>query len=236
MSSQQSILLIEDAPEVVALVKKTLQGVGDFYHAVTLREVEEIIQCVAIDIILLDLMLPDISGHELISVFNNHKNTMNSDIVVVSAKSDVYTKVISYQLGAINYIEKPFDTMLLRSIVKSYLMKKSNIETSIIDVDGIQIDLFDHSLVDGDLRIKFTHSEVKLILYMLERHGRVLTREQLMKAYAKDTLDYTDRSVDQHIRSLRKKISKSRIVIHTLYGEGYQLIVQKKIQARLKAS
>lgn len=220
------ILVVEDTPDMVVLIKGMLKDQYDLTICKNGAEVFEALDKEIFDLVLLDLMLPDISGFELASILKEHENTSNAFIVVISAKEDIASKITAYGLGAINYIEKPFDSRLFRSIIKSLILRKNNQKNIYLEVADLRVDLSTHKANCNEKTLKLTQSEYKILCYLMQREGQVISREKLMQAIDPSKLDISDRVIDSHISSLRKAINPSKLQIKAAYGEGYILCLK----------
>lgn len=220
------ILVVEDAPDMVVLIKGILKEKYDLTICKNGSEVFSAIEKDTFDLILCDLMLPDISGFELVSVFREHNNTSNAFVVIMSAKEDITSKVTAYNLGAINYLEKPFDSRILRSVIKSLINRKQNQQEIILELADLKIDLTAHKVTHKDNALKLTQSEYKILCYLLQRDGQVVSREKLIQVIDPSKLDVSDRIIDSHISSIRKELKSSKLQVKAAYGEGYILSVK----------
>ena len=131
-----------------------------------------------------------------------------------------------YEVGALNYIEKPFEISELRSIVRSLLKVHSRDE--IIEAHDIVIKIQTREVLINGLEVKFTTKEYKLLLNFMKNINHVFKREKLLNDISSDNLNVTDRVIDNHISSLRKKLKNSSFQIKTVYGEGYKLTLRLK--------
>lgn len=223
---KDKILVVEDTPDIKVLIKGTFKDLYDITFCKDGSETLTAIDKEKFDVILLDLMLPDISGFELASIFKDHPNTEEAFIVVISSKEDIASKITAYGLGAVNYIEKPFDIRLLRSAVKSLLSIKNKRKESSIDLADIHIDLLEQTVTLKEKKIKLTKSEYKILCYLLQRKSQVCSREKILSILDPGMSDKTDRIIDSHVSSLRKKLSTSMISIASVYGEGYSITIE----------
>jgi DNA-binding response OmpR family regulator len=144
-------------------------------------------------------------------------------VIMLSAKTGATARATGYNLGAINYVEKPFEIAELKAIINSTLKGRSSSE-EIIRIGNLEIDLLKQNIsIDGNL-MTLTSSEFKLISHLAKRPNQVFSREILVGIVSPDNLDVTDRTVDNHISSLRKKLKEARVEIKSIYSEGYKLV------------
>lgn len=220
------VLVIEDTPDMALLIKGSLRNLYDIVFCVNGQEAIKTIDNEKFDIILLDLMLPDISGFELASIMKDNPNSKDAFIVVISAKEDIASKVTAYSLGAINYLEKPFEPRLLRSIVASLMSIKSTDKEAILEFQNITINLLAQKIFVDEIEIKTTSSEFKIFCYLLQREGQIISRDKLLDLLGNLDADINDRIVDTHISALRKKLKNAKLQIKAAYGEGYLLSLE----------
>lgn len=219
------ILVVDDEPAISDLLQMVLTREGyevavaaDGRRAITLAD------SFKPDLIILDLMLPDTSGHEVCKKIDHE----NIPIIMLTAKNDVVDKVLGLELGADDYITKPFDTRELLARIKALLRRLSRSEPDdahVINAQDLQINLTNKTIYKGEKQIAVTPREFQLLEFLAKNPKRVFSRDQLMeKAWG---YDYTgdSRSVDICITRLRKKIednSSQPKYILTAYGFGYQ--------------
>lgn len=171
------------------------------------------------DRILLDLMLPDVSGRDILKSIRANKENDSIRIIIISAKRRTMDKVEGLDSGADDYIEKPFDILELISRVNArfrndqHPLAKGNL---VIDIDN-------HNASLGQTQLKLTNREFELLKIFLKNQGRVIQREEIFsQIYNQDSIEMESRAIDRHIASLRKKIGdKSGKIIRTIYGVGY---------------
>lgn len=220
-----NILHIEDSPEIILIVKKALGEIATIHSCHRFSDIERIINEIEFDIMLIDLMLPAMSGHELLSFLREHKNTTHAYPIIVSSKNDVFTKILSYQLGALNYIEKPFDIKLLRSIIKASISFIRNRPDQSYQSSKFIVDKSYLQVRSNDLTVTLTSAEFRIFSFMLDRVGRIISRDEIIQSYSNSSSGQSDRTVDAHISSLRKKLKVFDVDFKSVYGEGYKLLI-----------
>lgn len=179
------------------------------------------------DIVILDLMLPDISGFEVLKKLTKY----NIPIIMSTARHDIVDKVLGLELGADDYITKPFDIreciarvkVALRRVEKSKL-KDTYIEedTNEIIIDKIKILKNSRKVFVNNEEIKLKPKEMNLLLYLIENKNIAISRDQIMEKVWDDEYDGDFRTVDVHIRRLRQKLN-NKDIIETVFGVGYML-------------
>jgi two-component system phosphate regulon response regulator PhoB len=221
---QETILVVDDEKDILDLVGYNLEQEGFKILKATdgpsaLKAVEKELP----DLIVLDLMLPKLSGTEVCKILKKKKETAVIPIIMLTAKTDEIDRVLGFELGADDYVTKPFSPRELVLRVKAVLKRMKETEGSdLIKVEALTIDIPKHQVWVDDEPLVLTPTEFKLLLKLVERRGKVLTRDTLL-----DTVwgyDYSgfDRTVDTHIRRLRVKLGKMGHYIETVRGLGYR--------------
>lgn len=224
------ILIIEDEPNIRELVKYNLEANG--YEAVEAEDGNigmTKIYTEKPDLVLLDIMLPKKDGYEICREMRSEGN--NTPIIMLTAKTEEVDKVLGLEFGADDYIPKPFGVRELMARIKAVLRRYDISEAAaasegspIVNVDGLRID-FDRREVslEGE-QIDLTFKEFELLGFLAKNHGHVFTRDELLdKVWGIDYAGET-RTVDVHIRYLRKKLGDSdEHFIETIRGKGYRM-------------
>lgn len=176
------------------------------------------------DLILLDIMLPDMDGISILKRLKKDKATKDIPVIMATAKGTEYDKVIGLELGADDYLAKPFGMMEMVSRVKAVLRRtQPESDQKVLKVGGLALDLNGHIVkVDGQ-RVQLTLKEYELLRLFMENIGRAFTREQLLlKIWESDYFGET-RTVDVHIGTLRTKLGEYGKMIRTVRGVGYRM-------------
>jgi len=178
------------------------------------------------DLIILDVMMPDLDGFQLLRMIRSDNLLQKVPVIMLTAKSGVEHRIKGLEQGADDYLGKPFDSqelvLRIRSILKR-LADQTNDTSLRIMLGKLMLDEHDHSISIAGEKIDFTLTEFKLIHYFLKRKGRVQTRDNLLLGVWKFDAEVETRTVDVHIRRVRKKISDSGLEIETIRGVGYRL-------------
>ena len=178
------------------------------------------------ELIILDVMMPDLDGFQLLRMIRSDNLLQKVPVIMLTAKSGVEHRIKGLEQGADDYLGKPFDSqelvLRIRSILKR-LADQTNDTSSRIMLGKLMLDEDDHSISIAGEKIDFTLTEFKLIHYFLKRKGRVQTRDNLLLGVWKFDAEVETRTVDVHIRRVRKKISDSGLEIETIRGVGYRL-------------
>ncbi len=179
------------------------------------------------DLVVLDLMLPGMDGLEVCRSLKSHDETAIVPIVMLTAKGEESDIVAGLELGADDYITKPFSPRVLSARIKAVLRRKQaerteQQEDGAIDMDGLVISPSRHEVRLGDERIDLTATEFKLLMLLARRPGRVFTRQQIIEAVHGGMSAVTDRSVDVQVVTLRRKLGTRGDDIETVRGVGYR--------------
>lgn len=176
------------------------------------------------DLLILDLMLPDVDGLEICKDLKNNKN-INFPIIMLTAKDDEFDKVLGLELGADDYVTKPFSIRELLARVKAVLRRK--VETSgnsIIIIDEIlRIDLQKYEVSVNNNIVSLTATEFKLLRIFAENRGLVFSRERLLAKLWGDDKLVVNRTIDVHIKNLREKLGEAGKYIINVRGVGYKI-------------
>jgi two-component system, OmpR family, alkaline phosphatase synthesis response regulator PhoP len=218
------ILIVEDEQDISEMVTYNLNKEGyDTISAVDGEKAIDLATRKLPDLVVLDLMLPNIDGLDVCKILKQDATTKQIPIIILSAKSQVEDKIVGLELGADDYMTKPFSPKELIARIKSVLRREriEKAEKRII-AGNLSIDIIKHKASISDKEITLTPTEFKLLVFMAERPGEVLSREKLLDhVFGYDSSSY-DRTVDTHIKSLRKKLRKLKDLIETVRGTGYR--------------
>ena len=212
------ILIVDDEENIVNLIKYPLEKEGyEVYRAFDGYEATEKINSVKPDIILLDIMMPNKDGYQVCREFGDRY-----PIIMITAKNDITDKIAGIELGADDYITKPFDIREVVIRVKALLRRKDKSGGQIISIGEISIIPNERRIILENKHLPLTPIEYGLILTLIETPNKVFTREELLdKVWGYEYIGET-RSVDIHIQRLRKKLGTYSKYINTVYGVGYQ--------------
>ncbi len=182
------------------------------------------------DVLILDLMLPDISGLEICRKIKNDDQLKNISIIMLTAKGDEVDRIVGFELGADDYVTKPFSIRELILRVKVLQKKQSeNIDSDkLLEIGQISMDLDAHSVSIDKKQIILTALEFKLLKHLAQRKGRVQTRDQLLGDVWGYSSEVTTRTVDTHIKRLREKLGSACNYIQTIRGVGYRFNVSNQ--------
>ena len=175
-------------------------------------------------LIILDIMLPNEDGLSILATLRKDKRTKNIPIILVTAKTSEMDKVKGLDLGADDYITKPFGIMELVSRVKALLRRAGTSETSgLLEYQNISMSVEKHSVTVDDNPCELTYKEFELLRYLLENQGIVLSRDRIMERVWGFDYEGETRTVDMHIKTLRQKLGVSQETIKTVRNVGYKI-------------
>ena len=224
--SKSTILIVEDDPDIQELTRYNMDREG--YDIVQAGTGDDGLACVRernFDLILLDLMLPGIDGLEVCRRIRSQEETKNTPIIMITAKGEESDIVSGLEVGADDYVTKPFSPRVLIARVRAILRRGKNgnaEEVSILSVHNITIDSTRREVrVDGE-SVDTTRTEFDVLKYLAQRPGWVRTRGQIVDAVHGELYPVTERSVDVQIVGLRKKLGASGKLIETVRGVGYR--------------
>lgn len=224
---KDSVLIVDDEEHIRELIKFNLEKEG--YDVICANNGKEALEMTANkypSLILLDLMLPEMDGYEVCSRIRDNQDTCNIPIIMITAKCEELDKVKGLDIGADDYITKPFSVKELLARVKAVLRRVcSNIVYDGIKFGDVIINFANHQVVKNNSKVDFTLKEFELLEVLIKNAGKVLTRDFLLeKIWGYEYIGET-RTVDVHIRHLRKKIEqddKNPKYIKTIRGVGYR--------------
>jgi two-component system, OmpR family, alkaline phosphatase synthesis response regulator PhoP len=220
-----TVLVIDDEGDLIELVRYNLEKEG-FLVKSALDGESGLLAAVRDnpDIILVDLMLPGIDGLEVCQRLRSEPRTARIPIIMLTAKSAESDRIVGLELGADDYVTKPFSPRELAARVKAVLRRSSVQEPqpSLIRRNELTIDLDRREVSCGGSNIALTASEFRLLQFLAEHPGRVFSRSELIDAALGRDIAVVDRTIDVHITSLRKKLAKCGEWVETVRGFGYR--------------
>jgi len=224
---KKTILIVDDEEDILELMSFNLSKEG--YKVLTAQDGE---QCLNLakenlpDLIVLDLMLPGMDGLEVARVLKRDPQTGHIPIVMLTAKSEEIDIVTGLELGADDYVTKPFSPRVLLARIRTVLRRSaqaaSKDEKSVLRIHELQIHTGRHEVLANGKPVHLTHTEFEILKCLVERPGWVFTRYQIVDAVHGDEYNVTERSVYVHIAGLRKKLGPYGKYIETVRGVGYR--------------
>lgn len=221
--ASQKILIVEDEENIAeVLIAYAKQQDYETEHFNSGKGVVSFVKQNAVDLILLDLMLPDVDGIELCKQIRAFSSV---PIIMLTAKSEEIDRLLGLELGTDDYICKPFSPKEVIARIKAVLRRTSQPKTNIINHNNFQLHKDDYEARLNGKSIGFTAVEFKMFLLFISHVGRVFTREDIINNVYSDTTDISDRNIDTHIKNIRKKINDVQAGLNpiaAIYSVGYK--------------
>ncbi len=214
-----NILVVEDQQDLNQIITKFLKNEG--FEVMNKNTAKNALNKLNdADLIILDIMLPDMEGYEVLK----EASKKGIPTIILTSKSEEFDKLKGFELGAEDYITKPFSMLELIARVKVVLRRSKNFEESIKLLDG-KVEIFPKRfkvIVDGE-DVNLTHKEFELLLFLAKNEDLVKSRDEILeKVWGFDFIGET-RTVDVHIKQLREKLKDYKFLIKTVWGVGYKL-------------
>lgn len=226
MAPNKRILLIEDEEDIAALIKLQADLSGYKLHV----EVDGVNGYRAVerekpDLVLVDIMLPGQNGFDVCRKIKNNAELKNIPVIILSAKGEELDMILGLELGADDYVSKPFSPKVLFSRIKAILRRGKDPEKApkLLSFGDFTLDVSRYLLKKNGDPVTITLSEFGILKRLLIQQGKVLTRNQLLNDVHNDDVFIVDRNIDVHIASLRKKLGPNFNWIETVRGVGYRL-------------
>lgn len=223
--TRQRILIVEDERSLTEVLSYNLRREG--YDPLVAHDGQEGLrkaQTVLPDLIILDLMLPVLDGLEVCRQLRSGQHTKNIPILMLTAKSEETDQVVGFTTGADDYVTKPFSVKVLLQRLKA-LLRRSDGEAGaaeVVEHGGVRIDKVRHQAFVHDKDLELTPTEYRLLECFLRQPGRAFTRAELMDAAIGEAAVVMERTIDVHVKSLRRKLGKAGDLIETVRGHGYR--------------
>jgi two-component system phosphate regulon response regulator PhoB len=219
------VLVVDDEPDLLELVRINLAQSG--YTVETAASGSDALAALRRappDVMILDLMLPDLSGTELCARVRADQRLAALPIIMLTAKSEEIDRVVGLELGADDYVTKPFSPRELALRVRAVLRRRAPTgeEARVLEHGALRVDPDSHrASVDGR-EITLTAKEFQLLVALMGRPGRVMTRERLLDEVWGSDITVTSRTIDTHLKRLREKLGRAGDLIETVRGVGYR--------------
>jgi DNA-binding response OmpR family regulator len=234
LESRRRVLLIEDETDIAEAITYQLEKVG--LQVRVARTGEEGLDAArrGADLVLLDLNLPGMDGLEVCRMIRRQSATAHVPIIIVSARADEVDRVLGLEMGADDYLVKPFSLKELAARCRAALRRADTGSEPPLGYRDENFDIdFDSFVVRyRGAEVRLTHKEFELFRCLVERVGRVLTRERLLERVWGYEADVDTRSIDAHIRRLRQKLGDARHHVETVVGVGYRFVIQPPPESR----
>jgi len=224
---KQRILVVDDDREVVRLMKAYLEQAG--YEVLVAFDGESALHALRREepnLVLLDLMLPDRDGLDITRFIRSDASLARIPIIMLTARVDVTDRIVGLEVGADDYIVKPYDPREVVARVRARLRDQNLSQYQILEVGALQLDTRRREVTVGGRPVDLTPTEFQLLVVLMNQAGYVLTRSELIRKGLGADYEGIDRTLDSHMRNLRQKIEqdpKNPVHIQTVYGVGYRL-------------
>ena len=224
MTASQTILIIEDDTTMLRVLKDNFEYSGMVVKTASDGETGlELALRAQPDLILLDIMLPKINGYEVCRLLRHEG--VNIPIIMLTAKGQESDIVLGLNLGADDYVTKPFNMNELLARIKAILRRKERVNSTVLRFGGLELDLGAHRLTRDSQELQLTPKEFKLLRFFAEHEGRALTRDEILRSVWGSGIYVNTRSVDRCVTTLREKIEPkphNPTLIHTIRDIGYR--------------
>ena len=222
-----NILVVDDEKEIADVVELYLQN--DQYKVFKFYNGQDALDCInstKIDLAILDIMLPDEDGVSILKKLKSRPDTENIPVIMMTAKSSEYDKVLGLDSGADDYITKPFGVMELISRVKAVIRRSDRSKGSageVLKIGELVLDEQKHEVYARGQEVSLTFKEFELLSYLMKNRGLVLSRDKILNTIWNYEYEGESRTVDVHIGSLRQKLGTCGDFIKTIRGIGYKI-------------
>jgi two-component system phosphate regulon response regulator PhoB len=222
------ILVVDDEPDVLDLVTYNLTQAGfQTETAVDGAQALRKARTIAPDLILLDLMLPEIDGLEVCKLLRRDAKTSAIPIIMLTARASEIDRIVGLELGATDYVPKPFSPRELVLRVKKRLEQNNGVQPKTAFILGpLQVDVSRHLVTVKGKRVDLTATEFKLLTLLIQRAGHVQSRDQLLRDVWEYETHIDTRTVDTHVRRLREKLGPAAKHLDTVRGVGYRFLAE----------
>ncbi|MEF3279544.1 MAG: response regulator transcription factor [Elusimicrobiota bacterium] len=224
-----SILIVEDEIDIAKTIEFNLKKEG--FTTIIAKDGEEAIEKIKkekICIIILDIMIPRINGYQVLKHIKSDEKTKNIPVIILTAKSEEFDKLLGFEFGADDYITKPFSVKELVARIKAILKRYENIDKKnnekIFKLKDLIVDFERKKLVIGNREIKLTVKEFMIFEFFINSNGKIITKDSLFEnVWGIDkNLEIDTRTIDVHIMNLRKKLGRYGDLIKTVKGFGWR--------------
>ena len=222
-----NVLIVEDESPILELLALNISQAGyNPLRAISAEHAEKLINEALPDIILLDWMLPGMSGIDFAKKLRSNALTKSIPIIMLTARSDELDKVKGLEVGADDYITKPFSPRELNARIKAVLRRKApELTEDLLEINGLKLDPISHRVTGNNKPLEMGPTEFRLLHFFMSNAERVYSRSQLLDKVWGSQIFIEDRTVDVHIRRLRNILAQSQHenLIQTVRGSGYRL-------------
>ena len=220
------ILVVEDDTRIARLICYNLEKAGYVCHCeATGEDALCYMDSGSADLVLLDIMLPKMDGLEVCRAMKQDKHLAAIPVIMLTAKGEEVDRIVGFELGADDYVVKPFSPRELVLRVKAVLKRRGGLSTKqdILEVGNLKLDVDRCRVLVKNKEVKVTAMELKLLTVLMNKKGRVQSRECLLEEVWNMSQEVTTRTVDTHVKRLRQKLGEAGRLIETVRGYGYRI-------------
>ena len=218
------IYSVEDDRDISKIINLTLTKAGYKVESfVNGKLLFDAIKNQVPNMLLLDMMLPEMSGQEILKKIRSNPNLDEVEIIIISANRDLLDKVEGLELGADDYIEKPFDILELLSRINTKVRRSK--KRKLLEIKGVSLDLDKHLCFKNGKEVKLTPREFDILAILMAKNGLIVKKDEILNKIWGTEISLETRTVDMHITSIRKKLNDNGEFIMTLYGVGFKINV-----------
>ena len=229
---KRQILIIDDEKDIVKLLQYNLEKEGyAISSALTGEQGLAAAKTKKPDLVILDLMLPGIDGLEVCRLLKSDRSTKQVPVLMLTAKGTEIDQVVGLEMGASDYVAKPFSVKVLLARVKNIFRGQDSQkeESTLLKAGKIVLNREKHSVAVNEKPVEFTNLEFKILAFLMENPGKVFSRERILDSLWHGESFVVDRSVDAHVKSIRQKLGKYRVWVETVRGSGYRFMEENSI-------
>lgn len=216
------ILLVDDEPDILEFMEYNLKKEGfQTYTAKNGQEAIDMASKIKPNLIILDIMMPELDGIETCRVIRNNAELNNTLIAFLTARNEDYSQIAGFDVGADDFISKPIKPRVLVSRIKA-LMRRLNgsVSDELVKIGNLEIDREKYTVTYNGIELTFPRKEFELLSLLISKPGKVFTRDEIMSKVWGDDIIVGDRTIDVHIRKIREKLGDESI--KTIKGVGYK--------------
>lgn len=219
--AKKKVLLIDDEPDILEIIGYNLEIEGFLVHqALNGKEGLEIAKKIKPDLIVIDVMMPEMDGIETCHLIKKEKSLQKSAIIFLTARSEDYSQIAGFEAGADDYITKPVKPKVFLSRIKAVLRRSKEEERIELSSKGLIVDREKYKVFQNGKSLDLPKKEFELLSLLTSQPGRVLTRDIILSKVWGDDIIVGDRTIDVHIRKLRSKLGDG--LFKTIKGVGYK--------------
>lgn len=227
---KKKVLVVDDEKDIVDILKYNLERENEFevYTAKDGREALELTEQITPDLILLDIMMPEVNGFEVCKQLKNNSGTSKIPVIFLTAKENEIDEILGLEIGADDYISKPISPRKVLARIKSVIRRTSSDYEKPLKLEdnikfrNLEIDSSSHSVRINEKEVFFPKKEFQLLHFLLSNRGKVYSREILLNQIWGENIYVVDRTVDVHVAKVREKLGDYSDYIETIKGLGYR--------------